>query len=233
MAYEPLSPGYALDLRAVEGAGSLEQLDGALKPLLERLGAMLLMAADCADEASAAPVFRSDCEPWPLTVRTRSDLRYAALAASAGRAAPVRLLDVDRKGEALRRTLSMLDAHDAFLVPRFNGRGRSVSLLAGKKLRLPDRASRLFAQVLVETGVETLERLQNHGRREVRLLTRRQRDCLDAALRGANSIQIGAELKLSPRTVDAYIAAAAQRLGAVNRVAAVGLAVQLGLIGGS
>ena len=203
----------------------------AVKPLLARLGARLIMTAVRGGQAQAPSIIRSDLETEPLSNKVRSDLRRTTFEASAGRATPVRLMSLGSQGEGLRRALSTVSAPDALLVPRFDGRGRSVSLIAGQALALPHRTSFIFAQILIESMVEARERVENRRRRDVRLLTQRQRDCLDAALRGANSIQIGAELELSPRTVDAYIAAAAQRLGAANRVAAVGLAVQLGLIG--
>lgn len=61
-------------------------------------------------------------------------------------------------------------------------------------------------------------------------LTTRQRACLMAAALGRNSVQIAADLRLAPKTVDAYLAAAATRLGARDRVAAVTTALRLGLI---
>ena len=60
-------------------------------------------------------------------------------------------------------------------------------------------------------------------------LTPRQLACLSAAARGCSSAQIAAELGLAPKTVDAYLAAAA-RLGARNRISAVAVAVRNGLI---
>lgn len=61
-------------------------------------------------------------------------------------------------------------------------------------------------------------------------LTARQRACLRSAALGRNSVQIAADLRLAPKTVDAYLAAAAERLGARNRVAAVTTALQWGLL---
>lgn len=62
------------------------------------------------------------------------------------------------------------------------------------------------------------------------ILTKRQRECLDLVRKGKTSLQIGAELGLSYRTVDQYIGEAARRLQARNRAQAVAEAVARGEI---
>ncbi len=51
-------------------------------------------------------------------------------------------------------------------------------------------------------------------------LTLRQRECLRHVRKGLTSLQIAAELGLSIRTVNQYIADACHRLGARNRAQA-------------
>ncbi len=58
-------------------------------------------------------------------------------------------------------------------------------------------------------------------------LSARERQCLLGAARGLVSNQIGIELGLSSRTVDAHIANAKRKLGVRTRVAAVAILVAL------
>lgn len=61
-------------------------------------------------------------------------------------------------------------------------------------------------------------------------LTDRQLECLRWAAAGKSSMDIGAIVGLSPRTVDDHLAAACRRLGVRTRVQAVVLALQSQLI---
>lgn len=58
----------------------------------------------------------------------------------------------------------------------------------------------------------------------------RERDCLDLSSHGLTSDEIGAELELSPYTVNQYLTNTARKLGADNRVHAVAKALRLGVI---
>ncbi|PZN97522.1 MAG: hypothetical protein DCF29_22365 [Alphaproteobacteria bacterium] len=55
----------------------------------------------------------------------------------------------------------------------------------------------------------------------LKVLSDRQRTCLDLAARGLTSSAIGARLGLSPRTVDEHLLAACAALGVRTRIQAV------------
>jgi DNA-binding CsgD family transcriptional regulator len=61
-------------------------------------------------------------------------------------------------------------------------------------------------------------------------LSPRQLDCLRLVAAGRTTLQIAAELGISNRTVDQYVADACVRLGARTRIEAVVKSVRLGLI---
>ncbi|MBN9318787.1 MAG: hypothetical protein BGN86_07825 [Caulobacterales bacterium 68-7] len=61
-------------------------------------------------------------------------------------------------------------------------------------------------------------------------LSARQVECLARIAAGETSSQIADALKLSPRTVDHYVAAACARLGVKTRAHAVAMALQLHLL---
>ncbi|OYX36722.1 MAG: hypothetical protein B7Y99_00160 [Caulobacterales bacterium 32-69-10] len=61
-------------------------------------------------------------------------------------------------------------------------------------------------------------------------LSPRQIECLKLAADGKTSAQIGAEIGISPRTVDQYIGEACERLKVRNRVQAVVKAISQGLL---
>lgn len=65
---------------------------------------------------------------------------------------------------------------------------------------------------------------------EVPRLTDRELEVLEMAARGIKSPEIGNRLYISPRTVDAHIASACQKLEAPSRTAAVAKAMELHLI---
>ena len=62
------------------------------------------------------------------------------------------------------------------------------------------------------------------------MLTKRQIECLCWVREGKSSTDIGAILGLSPRSVDAYLAAACARLGVRTRTQAVVVATAKGLL---
>jgi DNA-binding CsgD family transcriptional regulator len=61
-------------------------------------------------------------------------------------------------------------------------------------------------------------------------LTRRERDCLSCAARGLTYAETAAELGLSARTVEHYLAVARHKLGAISTTQAVGIAQRRGAI---
>lgn len=61
-------------------------------------------------------------------------------------------------------------------------------------------------------------------------LSTRQLECLARIAAGETSVEIAAGLGLSPRTVDHYVGAACQKLGARSRAQAVAAALQMDLI---
>ncbi len=63
-----------------------------------------------------------------------------------------------------------------------------------------------------------------------RLLSPREAEVLTWAARGKSALDIAALLHITKRTVDAHAHAAAQKLGAVNRIHAVAIAVRDQLI---
>ena len=235
-------PIFAAALDALETAHTPEALGAAAAPLMKDLGATLLgLASPLA--SSAAPKARlwlpvqppGFADAYDGLPAQRTDVLLDLIVS---RTAPFRLIDLfSADVEAARGRYTRLflahDLRDGLCVPRLaRGGGRELAIVAGPRLNLTDGAATSAARIVLETFAhrsETLASCAASARRT--MLTPRQRDCLDAALRGANSIQIAAQLRLSPKTVDAYIAAAAARLGAVNRTAAVGAAVRLGLIG--
>jgi LuxR family transcriptional regulator, quorum-sensing system regulator BjaR1 len=61
-------------------------------------------------------------------------------------------------------------------------------------------------------------------------LTSREREVLGWAAKGKSAWEIGGILNTSKRTVDEHVAHAAQKVGAVNRVQAIAIAVRDGVI---
>ena len=62
------------------------------------------------------------------------------------------------------------------------------------------------------------------------MLSPRQKECLQRIAAGETSIEIGAALGLSPRTIDTYVHAACRRLAVRTRAQAVAKSIKLGLI---
>jgi LuxR family transcriptional regulator, quorum-sensing system regulator BjaR1 len=63
-----------------------------------------------------------------------------------------------------------------------------------------------------------------------KLLTPRETEILGWAARGRTAGEIGAILGITKRTVEAHLASAAAKLGALNRVHAVAMAMKLQII---
>lgn len=62
------------------------------------------------------------------------------------------------------------------------------------------------------------------------VLTRRERDCLSCVARGLTMAETAATLGISPRTVEAHLAAARARLGADSTAQAIGIATRRKII---
>ena len=71
--------------------------------------------------------------------------------------------------------------------------------------------------------------LSGNGRKPV-VLSRREAEVLRLAASGLTSVAIGARLGISSKTVDTHVERACRKLGVSNRTAAVGRAIELGMI---
>lgn len=70
----------------------------------------------------------------------------------------------------------------------------------------------------------------NNGHEQEQVLSARERECLQWTASGKTSQEIAAILQLSEHTVNHYLSAACQKLGAVNRSHAVAKAIRSGLL---
>lgn len=113
-------------------------------------------------------------------------------------------------------------------LPLFAERARGVVLFAGGKG--PDAAAlrelHLFALYLFAR----LARLMQ-PEAPAALLSARETECLRWCAAGRTSPEIAAALGVSEKTVNSYLAAAAQKLGSTSRVQTVAKAIRLGLLG--
>lgn len=140
--------------------------------------------------------------------------------------------DAEREPAALEVMQRSADFNmiDGFVVPiRGSGYDACVSLGGGRGLDLNAR-SKPAIRLMATYGFERVWRLCDPARLRLRPLTGRERETLAWASQGKSAWEIGEILGISQRTVEEHLASAARKLGAVNRVHAVAIAIRERLI---
>lgn len=115
----------------------------------------------------------------------------------------------------------------AIALPLFSDRGRGVLLFSAEAERPEGGYAELHLYALyLFARVSALSR----PRLPAMSLAPREIDCLRWSAAGKTSGEIAAILGVSENTVNSYLAAAAQKMNAVNRVQTVAQAIRLGLL---
>ena len=121
-----------------------------------------------------------------------------------------------------------LPRHLAFTVADGNGR-RWVVSFSGTGPE-PDTAGKAALHMTAVEVAEAIRRIDGEDGGDDRPLTDRQWEVMDWISKGKTSGEIATILGISEHTVDVHAAAACERLDAVNRAQAVGVAVRLGVL---
>jgi len=157
--------------------------------------------------------------------------------------ADVLLLDFEMPGfkayEAVRQLGAKYPRLKTIIVTAYDERRRIRRLidLGVKGYMLKDERLNTYAHAIREVGgggmyfsvrVATVALTDDGG--EPIILSIREAEVLQLAATGLTSVAIGARLGISPKTVDTHAERACRKLGASNRTAAVGRAIELGMI---
>ncbi len=129
--------------------------------------------------------------------------------------------------QPLARPLAFAAVHAGLSIPFHNGCGVHAALtlcdtaisVAPARLDALRLAAQPFLANVFAIGLKT-----QHG------LAQREIVCLQWSAAGKTSLETAVILGLSPHTVNQHLAAAGEKLGAVNRTQAVAKAIRLGLI---
>jgi len=157
--------------------------------------------------------------------------------------ADVLLLDIEMPGLKVYDAVRMLQREYAqlktIIVTAYDERRRIHRLidLAVKGYMLKDESLNTYAHAIRQVAgggmyfsarVATVA-LADDGRQAI-ILSPREAEVLQLAATGLTSVAIGARLSISSKTVDTHAERACRKLGVSNRTAAVGRAIELGMI---
>ncbi|CAN7621932.1 LuxR C-terminal-related transcriptional regulator [Phenylobacterium sp. LjRoot219] len=228
-------------------AQTLEHLNSALAPAIERLGFRHFVAVDVlgGGEQRRVRILHGEAhraweQHYNVCDYAKCDAAIAEIAAStepffrselAKRRGGLTRLDAQIAEEA-----RSFGVRDSLFVPQHHIDGALSSVVFTTTEEL-DRTPclRTAAHLLaVHYGLQTRRLLRSHPRRTsgrgAPALSRRQLECLKWVRAGKTSAEIGKILNLSARTVDAYLAAACERLGVRTRAQAMSRAQAEGVL---
>lgn len=143
-------------------------------------------------------------------------------------------------GDRWLRRIHSFGVEQLFSVPHFSVRGEywSIGLFryqeqSNEAPPSPEQVAmlQLLVSDLAQISIDKLHWRDSPNDRIERPLTRRELDCLFWASKGWTAEETAFELQLQVETVRKYIKNASAKLGARNKVAAVSIAHQLGLLG--
>jgi LuxR family quorum sensing-dependent transcriptional regulator len=139
--------------------------------------------------------------------------------------------EIDPAGRRVLDEAAEIGMRDGFCIPLFDVGGRRAALsLAAERVELSP-GERSLLQLVGLHAQTCVHRLLDSGRRrDGAQLSPRERECLQWTAVGKTSWETSSILGLSQSTTDGYIASAARKLGATNRIQAVAEAIRRGLI---
>lgn len=106
---------------------------------------------------------------------------------------------------------------------------RGVVSFSGKR-DLPSEPELMEISYYANLLFSRIAEIGNHEQEQENVLSTRERECLQWTASGKTSQEIAAILELSEHTVNHYLSAACQKLGAVNRAHAVAKSIRSGLL---
>ena len=132
----------------------------------------------------------------------------------------------DRRAAEVMNRASDFNMSRGFIVPIHGDGARDACVsIGGAHLDL-NRRSKPALHLMAMYGFEHVRRLLAPDGSARPRLTAREREVLAWAAQGKSAWETGEILKISQRTVEEHLAAAGRKLGAVNRVRAVAIAIR-------
>ncbi len=148
--------------------------------------------------------------------------------------------ELKARGAAARILILTMHAEDEFLVPmlELGANGYLVKNAADRDLVDAVRTVAHGGQYLQASAARTLakelKRREAHAgeREQYQSLSERERDIVRLIAGGYSAPEIGAQLNISPKTVDTYKQRVGEKIGLTHRADYVKFAVKLGLLSG-